>query len=294
MILEKLIQTLIAAAGRDFNAFAREVAKKEQERIENEKPRNHLGLSQFSQCPRRLFFNLRKFAQDELSDTEKGEQQLIFHTGHWIEHKVLTMFEMAGFTYDRPQITTKYLLLKGTVDGVITGTPPEFAILQNYLIEIKSANEARFNKFSSQRLEEFSVEYYMQVQMYMHFLGLTNCLFIIVNKSNGKILIQEVPISPEWVKMGLNAYQVAFEREEENTKPICLSFGDAYKNHYFCPFKQYCFNKHNQLKLEKSCRNCSNLDIKTMTCIQKFDTITTERAHDCADYTPFLPYEVIE
>ena len=71
---------------------------------------------------------------------------------------------------------------KGHIDGVILDGDGK-----KYILEIKSANEKNFLKLQKQGIQAAFANYYLQCQMYMHFLNIPQCLFLAVNKNNGEI-----------------------------------------------------------------------------------------------------------
>lgn len=78
----------------------------------------------------------------------------------------------------------------GHIDGVIKGLP---ALKSPAILEIKTANDKRFNNLTSEgSYERWSMEYEAQVHCYMGAFKLDKCLALVYNKNNSDIYTEVI------------------------------------------------------------------------------------------------------
>ena len=78
----------------------------------------------------------------------------------------------------------------GHIDGVIKGLP---AVKSPAILEIKTANDKRFNNLTSEgSYERWSMEYEAQVHCYMGAFKLDKCLALVYNKNNSDIYTEVI------------------------------------------------------------------------------------------------------
>lgn len=155
--------------------------------------RKYLGASRWGHhCDRALGYEFNAVAKDEGKDF-KGSTLRIFDMGHDGEERMAAYLRGAGFelvTHDSEgrQIgfSLENGLLKGHVDGIITGGPdlgrPWPALWEN-----KALGDNSFNKVVKQGIKEANRTYYVQAQVYMTYNNLKWCLFTCINRDTGAI-----------------------------------------------------------------------------------------------------------
>lgn len=121
----------------------------------------------------------------------------IFDMGNLIEDYVIRLIEEAGITIhkrdsDGNQFGFIDTPIAGHIDGVLIGIPESSV---PHLFENKSMNDSNFNKFKKEGLKNYSEKYWAQVQVYMHYMKLTRCLFVAMNKDNQELHFERVEYS---------------------------------------------------------------------------------------------------
>lgn len=146
--------------------------------------REYLSASQWSHCDRSMWLNLRN-ATDICHEPKTLRT---FKFGHKIEELIVDWLKEAGYKVSHQQSSMKnsnggYI---GSIDGII------FYENEYMLLEIKSANNKRFNQWIKSGVPE---SYAAQVSIYMHHSDqlstrgnkLKKCLFVVMNKDTSEI-----------------------------------------------------------------------------------------------------------
>lgn len=163
--------------------------------------RRYLGASIVGhQCERAVQYHL--LAARGLVERKNPEPRIlrIFDRGNMYEEKSRQWLKQAGFLFGVPPKGLAFSdfdgQFRGHVDGVITGwrrpdtlCPIELPVLW----ENKCLGSKGWKKLSDEKLREYSSTYFMQTQIYMHYLGLERCLFTAVNADTMAIYHEVVP-----------------------------------------------------------------------------------------------------
>lgn len=124
----------------------------------------------------------------------------IFDRGNLYEERARQWLKDAGFLFGRTKQGKSFTdfdgQFKGHVDGVITGwkhkdmlCPVELPLLWEH----KCLGAKNWKKVSTDKLKDYSSTYYIQTQIYMHYLGLERCLFMATNADTMEIYHEIVP-----------------------------------------------------------------------------------------------------
>ena len=173
-------------------------------------PRQYLGYSSLgNECKRAVLFNFRWAYKQKHSI----RLQRIFDRGHIEEETVAEELVDAGCNVYNDQYEVKGLQghSGGHIDGEITGVidcPDE-----ELLLELKTANAARYNEFvksydpetNHKRLLVMFPEYVWQYNLYMGKLNLKRCLFIVTNKNTSERLYFIINFDKSIYDMALRA-----------------------------------------------------------------------------------------
>lgn len=147
-----------------------------------EKLRKYLGASSISDpCHRKLWYSLNGYQ----GEPNKPKIQITFDIGHHLEEMILTYFMRAGIVVmSQGQLYQDSLVhsFQGHVDGVIVLEDESKAVL-----ELKTANDASFNKFKKHGLLKWSENYYSQVQSYMGMSGIHKSVLLCINKNTSDL-----------------------------------------------------------------------------------------------------------
>jgi YqaJ-like viral recombinase domain len=149
------------------------------------KTRGYIGASMLGHaCERRIWLEWNG-AKIPPQDPEKlGSRQEKFDRGRHEEERLIKALQGAGYLVLDRQGAFSVLNgnFQGHIDGIILDEDGK-----KYVLEIKSANERNFTALQKKGIEAAFPGYYLQCQMYMHFLKIPQCLFLVVNKNNGEI-----------------------------------------------------------------------------------------------------------
>lgn len=156
----------------------------------DEKPRTYLGGSQLGeQCDRRLWYKMYR-----PKPVEDPRVWRIFRNGDAVEDMVVEWLRMAGLTiWEKDENGEQFgfvdEMIAGHYDGVITGLPES---TQPHLLEIKSAKASRYKAFVKNGCQAESMEYYVQMQVYMKYAQLDRALFVVYNKDTSELYFERI------------------------------------------------------------------------------------------------------
>jgi hypothetical protein len=159
-------------------------------------PRTYLGASSLGTvCDAKLWY------QYTLSRPVKDPRVLkIFRMGHILEAEHIKYMRMAGIIVHNEDKEGNQF---GFTDGIIAGHVDGFIETddENYLLEIKTYNDSRFKTLVKETVQQSDPIYYTQCQVYMHYFGLTKCIFYAINKNTCAVheeIINYDPIEANW------------------------------------------------------------------------------------------------
>ena len=163
-------------AGQIFEAL--------HKRANSEAPRLYLGMSEIGDpCTRRLWLKYHGVPREPVS----GQLARIFHQGNLTEAAVMDDLLAIGIEVGGAQreFQGREGRFRGHCDGV--------AVLrgQKHILEIKSANNASFEKFVKDGIA-CNRKYLYQVQCYMSYSSIMRALFIVENKNNQDLYTEVV------------------------------------------------------------------------------------------------------
>ena len=162
--------------------FLESIDNATKSRLLENKPRNYLGGSFIGkECERDLWYSYH--TPKTISEPRVS---MIMDMGHLLESYCISLIKNSGYEVYYEDENGKQFgfedgIFKGNIDAVIIidGTP--------CLLEVKSANEKRFNEMVKVGIYISDPVYYYQVQSYMHKMDLKKCLFFVINKNNCEI-----------------------------------------------------------------------------------------------------------
>jgi hypothetical protein len=203
--------------------------------IAETKPRrNYLGASSIGEeCDRKLWYSYH--VGSKIMDPRVHR---IMDFGHFSESYIVAMLKAAGyemfiedengkqFGFDDEEVA-------GNSDGVIIidGVP--------HLFEAKSANDKRFNEMVKVGVEKSDPTYFVQMQVYMKYLELTQALFFVINKNNGAIHMEIIKYEKIKADYAVNRGKeiIRSEEEEANRKYSSAAFFKC----KWCDYRSKCW-----------------------------------------------------
>lgn len=170
-----------------------------------------LYLSSCGKCPRQLAYGYLGFEKN--GKEMDARAAITFWQGDLVELMLLSLAKQAGC-----QITS-YGLNQNTVklkvgDVEIQGHPDGLCLDGGIrLIEVKSMSSYSFERFEKGSIDE---SYLDQVNAYMAPLGLTDCIFVAMNKDNGILHEIMVPYDAERVAKIRERLWTVIESDKEH------------------------------------------------------------------------------
>lgn len=162
--------------------------------------RSHMGASGIGKsCARSIWYGFRWATLPRFD----GRLLRLFNRGHLEEARFIAMLLTIGCRVYQQDANGKQFRISdagghfgGSGDGVGVGIPdldPELAAL----LEFKTSAEKPFLKLEKEGVREAKFEHYVQMNVYMHKMGLPVALYICVNKNNDKLYAEIVPYNRE-------------------------------------------------------------------------------------------------
>lgn len=189
-----------------------------------EQARGHLGMSQIGKTDERsLWFKYRW----SLPNTPIARVLRIFRVGHILEAEVIALLRnIPGVTVHEknPQTGAQFNFsylgghFSGSMDGCIVGIPEAPATW--HVLEVKTVSSKRFAVLQKQGVQQWSPEYYAQLQCYMGASGMDRALFVAYNKDNSELHIERVRLEP----MFFDAMIARAERLITHSEPPASSY----------------------------------------------------------------------
>jgi len=233
------------------------------------KPRPYLGMSGVgASCRRKLWYNFRWASGDgEITP----ETQRIFERGDWEEMRVLRDLRNIGVEVymmkdgakvypegirEEYQEEVKHFTghSLGHIDGRVINVPG--AELTEHLLEIKTMKAEKFKDYIKNGFLNFP-EYEMQIQLYMGYLGLKRCLYIVCNKNTEERSYERYKFDEGIFEEGKNKILTIISTDDPLDLPRISDKPDYYLCS-FCQHRQLCFGYRGP---EKNCRTCVNVEL---------------------------------
>ena len=221
-------------------------------RTTSELPRPYLGMSQLGgTCTRQLWYSFRWC----YVRVHTPKQKRIFERGDLEEPRIIKDLESIGVKVsgDQTELVGFAGHCKGHVDAILENVPPHPS--KTLLGEFKTANMASFKTFADKGCKIASPRYYTQCQVYMKYLKLDYCLFIVTNKNNEERHYEIIPYNETAAQA---AEDVAIDVIQAEEPPPKIG-GPTWFECKFCDAYDIC---HYNEEIHRCCRNCAKVQIK--------------------------------
>lgn len=228
--------------------------------VTQDEQRDYLGMSGVGKhCMRASWYGWRW----AMKNTIDARRQRIFDRGHLEEARVIKCLTAAGITVEGEQYEIIDITghSKGHIDGVALNVPD--APKTPHLLEIKTMKEQIFNTLAKKAsgltfpitLRTEHPAYWYQIQLYMGYLKLTRCLYVITNKNTEARL---------YYRVHFDKYE--FEIAKERTMNILTADHApgrvAEREDWFackmCDKSPVCYGHRPP---DENCRTCKNVDL---------------------------------
>ena len=225
-----------------------EILNEASVKLYSSEERDYLGGSVIGRpCSREKWYGFRWCGNVEF----EPRMLRLFALGHKIEDDVVKLLEAGGIHVDNTDANGKqhgfidlHGHFRGSCDGILKFDDEEA------LLEVKSHNAKSFKKVSEQGVAVAKIEHYVQMQVYMYYLGINIGLYFAVNKDNSDIYT-------EWVRYNQSAAEFAKANAKEiilsKTPPAPFSESRDGMTCRFCNYKDIC---EGVKPFRKNCRTC--------------------------------------
>lgn len=187
----------------------------------------------------------------------------LFRRGDYEETVLLEELKAAGVRVVSTQAEVEHFTghARGHTDGILENVPD--APKTPHLLEVKTMASSYFSKFKKQvdligfemALADYSKSYWGQIHLYMGYLNLTRCLYVITNKDNEERIYARVRFDKA-VFDALNAKVLDLLSSE--TPPEGISQNPTFFKCKYCDFSDYC---HKGSPPSRTCRSCANVEL---------------------------------
>ena len=163
--------------------------------------RTYLGMSTMgNECDRALWYSFHWAHAPENLD---GRKLRLFQTGHREEDRMLDDLELAGVHVERvdPATGKQWALsalgghFRGHMDGQAEGILE--APKTRHVLEFKTHNEKSFKALVKDGVQKSKPGHYAQMQLYMHYAGISRAFYMAVNKNTDEIHTERIEYDHE-------------------------------------------------------------------------------------------------
>jgi hypothetical protein len=220
-----------------------------------ESKRAYLGASAIGQeCERALWYSFRWVTQEEFD----GRMLRLFESGHREESRIVENLKNCGLTVHEVDDNGNQFSFvdldghfKGNCDGAALGVPD--APKTWHLLEVKTSSTKSFLDIKKRGVIISKSQHYAQMQIYMHYLGLTRALYICVCKENDDIYTERVEYNK---KAALSLIEKAKRIIEATEPPDRLPKSEPeYPPCSWCASVNLCWKRKESLP-PANCRTC--------------------------------------
>lgn len=221
--------------------------------------RSHLGASIIgSDCYRKCWYSFRwaKYTKVE------GRMLRLFNRGHLEEGRFIALLLMIGVEVYQQDENGKQFRIShanghagGSGDGVGIGVP-DLDPGQPCLLEFKTSSTKYFGPIKQFGVKKKKPEHYIQMQLYLHKMGLASALYMIVDKNTDEIHAEIVSYDRA---TALQYFDKMEQIVNATTAPKRIKDSPSWFQCNFCDYKAIC---HYGKQPDKNCRTCSNSVLK--------------------------------
>ena len=220
------------------------------EHHKQQKKRDYLGVSSIGDdCLRKVQL------QYEGKEAEFSASTLrTFDIGHCLEDLVAEWLRIAGFDLrtqsengEQFGFSTAEGCIKGHVDGKIVDVSDDLKQFFHrfpLLWECKTLNHKSWQETAKKGLMLTKPLYYAQVQLYMAYLELEQCLFTALNKDSSELYFELIPFDSEAAQRYSDRAVQVLKATENNESMPCISTDPSFFKCKICAFRNECRKSH--------------------------------------------------
>ena len=163
-------------------------------------------------CDRALWY---KYNWCKPAERFSGRMYRLFDRGQREEERLVLALKGIGVDVydDQRRVEALNGRFSGHIDGIGLGVPE--APKTPHLLEFKTHSNKSFKDLCKKgSVEKAKFQHYVQMQIYMHLLGLERGLYISINKDNDEIYCERIKASKRFAKAQLLRAQRIIEAED--------------------------------------------------------------------------------
>ena len=217
----------------------------------SQEKRSYLGASCLGdECSRRIQYGFLKEKCEISASTIRT-----FDIGHYLEDLVAKWLAKVGFCLSTKNeegkqynFSTANGMIRGNTDGIITAVTDDLAEVLNtkenplpWLWENKTMNDKNWGQTAKHGLFATKMQYYVQVQLYMAYLGLDSCLFSSLNKDSSEIYFEIIKFDSETAqKYSDRAVEILKSLKNQEMFPR-IAQSSSFFTCKMCGFREICW-----------------------------------------------------
>ena len=221
------------------------------EHHKQQKKRDYLGVSSIGDdCLRKVQLQYEGKEAEFSASTLKT-----FDIGHCLEDLVAEWLRIAGFDLrtqsengEQFGFSTAEGRIKGHIDGKIVDVSDNLKHLFAHfpiLWECKTLHNKSFQETAKKGLMLTKPLYFAQVQLYMAYLSLEQCLFTALNKNSSELYFELIPFDSEAAQRYSDRAVQIIKASENNEQMPCISADPSFFKCKMCGFRNVCRAKGN-------------------------------------------------
>lgn len=266
-----------------------------------ERPRPHLGGSMLGHhCDRWLWLSFRWAVIEKFN----GRILRLFRRGHNEEFSVIADLKAAMVDVIEPPTGTQFRVdfgwhVSGSLDGKINRGLPE-SPEKRHILEIKTHAKKSFDDLLKKGVEQSKPMHFIQMQVYMHGIGIDRALYYAVCKDDDRLYTERVRYDKEVAEKYIARGHRIVQSER---MPEPCSADPTWYQCKFCPAHSFCHDA--QPIKEANCRTCAHStpiwsegNGSQWHCARWSDIIPTEHQYKgCRDHVihpDLVPWQMTE
>jgi hypothetical protein len=205
----------------------------------------------------------------------------IFERGDLEEARVIADLKGKGIPTSSQQreIVDDTGHIRGHIDGCVTEVPGAEKTI--HLLEVKTMNASRYKQYKKNGLARNFRAYWAQIHLYMGYLKISRCLYVVTNKDNEERSYDRIHFDEDTFK---DYKRVGMDIVTSSAAPPRI--GDP---HWLtcktCSALDIC---HKGASASRSCRTCRNVEMQLggkWFCKKiKIELTTNDQVVNCSDY----------
>jgi hypothetical protein len=226
----------------DFNQvieqFMEECGAALYNHYKEERDARKIRISSIGQCERMQWYKAHDFEEEEPAD----KLWITFLQGHLMEALVKAVLKISGHKVKDEQAKLSVAGVQGSCDAVV----------DNELVDFKTASNWSFDKFKDDEIKNDSFGYLEQISAYAHALGKKRAHFIVLNKNTGELKLTTVNTLKNIEDHVIYVKDIVSKKNPPDRPVWAVSAaGELDMRCSFCSFKQDCYESLQERKVGK-------------------------------------------